>query len=116
LPFSGGIMPIDWDKHLLAPLHKQFAEQVNWRPKYGEPYDIMGVFDRAYTQQVGSLDGDSDINTTKPLLGVRDAVFKVPPKQGDKVFVYRANTEFIVSDVQPDSHGGTHLQLNKVKS
>ncbi|WP_338803580.1 hypothetical protein WDV76_02870 [Xenorhabdus griffiniae] len=108
-------MPIDWDKHLLAPLHKQFAERVNWRPQSGEPYDIMGVFDRAYTQQVESLDGDSSINTTKPLLGVRDAIFKSPPQQHDRVFVYSINAEFIVSDVQPDSHGGTHLLLNRVK-
>ncbi|WP_340611993.1 head-tail joining protein [Xenorhabdus bharatensis] len=107
-------MPIDWDKHLLAPLHKQFGEKVNWRPKQGKPYDIMGVFDRAYTQQVESLDGESSINTTKPLLGVRDTALKVPPKQGDRVFIYRLETEFVVNDVQPDSHGGTHLQLNRV--
>ncbi|WP_237387328.1 head-tail joining protein [Xenorhabdus sp. Sc-CR9] len=107
-------MPIDWDKHLLAPLHQQFAERVNWQPKDGQPYDIVGVFDRAYAQQMESLDGDSSINTTKPILGVRDAVFKSPPSQRDRVFVYSINTEFVVHDVQPDSHGGTHLLLNRV--
>ncbi|MBD2781950.1 head-tail joining protein [Xenorhabdus szentirmaii] len=109
-------MPIDWDKHLLTPLHKQFAERVNWQPKKGQPYDIEGIFDRAYAQQMESLDGDSSINTTKPLLGVRDAVFDVPPKQGDRVFIYSVNTLFNVSDVQPDSHGGTHLLLNRIKT
>jgi hypothetical protein len=108
-------MPIDWDKHLLGPLHNQFAERVNWRPQVGEPHDIMGVFDRAYTPQIEALGSDSPVNTTKPILGVRDAVFKVPPQQGDRVFVYSIEAEFIVSDVQPDSHGGTHLQLNRVK-
>ncbi|MDE1476233.1 hypothetical protein KKJ09_18510 [Xenorhabdus bovienii] len=108
-------MPIDWDKHLLAPLHEQFGERVNWRPLSGKPYDIMGVFDRAYAQQMETLDGDSSINTTKPILGVRDAVFNVSPQQSDRVFVYSVNTEFTVSDVQPDSHGGTHLLLNRVK-
>ncbi len=108
-------MPIDWDKHLLVPLHQQFAERVNWRPKNGQPYDIAGVFDRAYAQQMETLDGDSSINTTKPILGVRDAIFNVPPQQGDRVFVYSVNTEFTVNDVQPDSHGGTHLLLNRVK-
>lgn len=108
-------MSINWDKHLLEPLHNVFAERVNWRPQRGEPYDIEGVFDRAYAQQMASLDGESGISTTKPLLGIRDAVLKVPAKQGDRVFIYREGLEFTVSDVQPDSHGGTHLELNRIK-
>ncbi|HGJ5858103.1 hypothetical protein [Arsenophonus nasoniae] len=108
-------MPVDWDKHLLAPLHQVFAERVNWRPKRGESYDIEGIFDRAYVQQMETLDGESGINTMHPLLGVRDSIFKIPPKKGDQVFVYRVGTLFVVRDIQPDSHGGTHLLLNKVE-
>ncbi|WGL96295.1 hypothetical protein QE177_12050 [Arsenophonus sp. aPb] len=107
-------MPVNWDKHLLAPLHRIFAQKVNWRPQKGRSYDIEGIFDRAYVQQFASLDGESGINTTHPILGVRDAIFKAPPKKGDRVFVYADNTLFVVREVQPDSHGGIHLQLNKV--
>jgi len=54
------------------------------------------------------------------VLGVRDSEFRTRPKQGDRVFVgivggVPVNTLFAVSDVQPDSHGGTKLILNKVK-
>lgn len=109
-------MAIDWDKHLLSPLHHVFAEKANWRPKKGAHYDIDGIFDRAYAQHVESLDGESGINTTRPILGVRDAIFKKQPVRGDKVFIYSVNALFVVADVQPDSHGGTHLILNKVAS
>ncbi|PCQ37208.1 head-tail joining protein [Providencia rettgeri] len=107
-------MGVDWDKHLLNPLHNVFSEKVNWRPKTGEHYDIEGIFDRAYAQNYESLDGGSGINTTRPILGVRDAIFKAAPVKGDKVFIYSVSTLFVVGDVHPDSHGGTHLILNKV--
>lgn len=109
-------MPVNWDKQLLAPLEKVFAEPVNWQPRAGKPYDISGIFDRAYTQDVVPLDSDDPgINTTSPVLGVRDAVFHSPPQQGDRLFVYREQRLYAVADVQPDSHGGTKLILNRVK-
>ncbi|EFJ8793611.1 hypothetical protein AXA14_004893 [Escherichia coli] len=110
-------MAINWDRHLLKPLEKVFAEAVNWRPSDGsEPYDISGIFDRAYTQDVEPLDdGDPTINTTSPVLGVRDAIFRKPPVRGDRLFLYRESCVYVVSDVQPDSHGGTKLILNRVK-
>lgn len=112
-------MGVDWDKHLLNPLHTVFAEKVRWDPvksaKGTDPYDIDGIFDRAYFQNYESTDDESSINTTKPILGVRDVIFKVSPQKGDRVFIYSINTLFVVYDVQPDSHGGTHLLLNKVK-
>lgn len=79
-----------------------------------EPYTISGIFDRAYTQEVEPLDDGSTINTTKPVLGVRDSQFRAPPKQGDRVLVgivggVPVNTLFAVADVQPDSHGGRSL-------
>lgn len=106
-------MGIDWDANLLAPLFEQFGEPVNYRPKSGNAYDITGIFDRAYAQQVESLEG-ADINTTNPILGIRDSEFTVLPKKGDKVYIYRIDSLFIVSSVEPDSHGGSKLVLNKV--
>lgn len=110
-------MPVDWDRHLLKPLQGVFGEAANWRPRNGDSYDISGIFDRAYTQAVDPLDGDDPgINTTSPVLGVRDAAFRTPPVRGDRLFLYREQCLYVVSDVQPDSHGGTKLILNRVKS
>ncbi|MEC5321122.1 hypothetical protein VSX61_19640 [Brenneria populi subsp. brevivirga] len=108
-------MPVNWDTNLLEPLQKVFGERVNIRPAGGEAYDITGIFDRAYTQDVEPLEpGEPTVNTTRPVLGVRDASFIAPPKKGDRVYVYSVETLFVVSDVQPDSHGGTRLELNRV--
>lgn len=107
-------MPVDWDTHLLAPLHGIFGERVNYRPRSGDAYDIVGIFDRAYAQDVKTFEGDIAINTTQPVLGVRDTQFKSPPKQHDRLFV--RGRLYVVNDVQPDSHGGTRLELNEVKS
>lgn len=109
-------MAIDWDANLLAPLHDVFGEDVIYYHKSGESYEISGIFDRAYTQDVEPIEGDVKINTTKPLLGVRDIQFKKKPEQGDKVYIKSVDTMFIVKDVQPDSHGGSRLELNEVKS
>ena len=107
---------IDWDDNLLKPLHEAFGEPVNYRPQGGEAYDIEGIFDRAHTRDVETLEGDIAINTVKPVLGVRDASFKSPPKQGDRLYIPRVNILFVIKDVQPDSHGGTRLELNEVKA
>lgn len=105
---------IDWDSKLLAPNHSVFGEPVNYRPQGGDAYDIVGIFDRAHTRDVETLEGDIVINTTKPVLGVRDSQFKTPPRQYDQLFV--RGRLYVVSDVQPDSHGGTRLELNEVKA
>ncbi|MCW6550988.1 head-tail joining protein [Yersinia ruckeri] len=113
-------MGIHWDQHLLAPLQAVFGDPVEYRPAGGAAYTVSGIFDRAYTQDIEPLDDGSTINTTKPVLGVRDGEFRSLPKQGDRVFIAVAggvtiNTLFTVSDVQPDSHGGSKLILNQVK-
>lgn len=108
---------IDWDQHLLAPLQETFGEPVNYRPAGSAAYDITGIFDRAYTQDVEPLDdGDPTVNTTNPVLGVRDAAFRKPPLQGDRLYIPREAQLFVVKDVQPDSHGGSKLILNRVKT
>ncbi|QCR38949.1 hypothetical protein [Nissabacter sp. SGAir0207] len=108
---------IDWDQHLLAPLQETFGEAVNYRPAGGVAYDITGIFDRAYTQDVEPLEpDDAPINTTHPVLGVQDSAFLTSPKQGDRLYIPRVDQLFVVKDVQPDSHGGSKLILNRVKT
>ena len=113
-------MGVNWDRHLLRPLHGVFGDPVDFRPAGGAAYTISGIFDRAYSQDVEPLEDGSTINTTSPVLGVLDSEFLLPPKKGDRVFIglvggKQVNTLFAVSDVQPDSHGGSRLILNKVK-
>ena len=68
-------MGVDWDLHLLSPLHDVFGDQHEYRPRNGTSFLINGIFDRGYAQIMENLDGDSAINTTSPVLGVRDAEF-----------------------------------------
>lgn len=108
--------PVDWDKKLLAPLQRVFGEPVEYRPRNGTPFMVSGIFDRAYTADVEPIDDNGPaVNTTRPVLGIRDSAFVSPPEQGDMLYIPRVKTLFKVSDVQPDSHGGTRLELNKVK-
>jgi len=114
-------MAINWDAHLLSPLENVFGEPVNYRPGKGGAFDIHGIYDRAYTQEVEPLDADDPtINTTHPVLGVRDAEFhlqgKSLPVQGDRLYIHSESAVFVVADVQPDSHGGRKLVLNKTKN
>lgn len=70
-------MGVDWDLHLLSPLHGVFGDEHEYRPKDGTaPFTINGIFDRGYAQAAENLDGDSVINTSSPMLGVRDAEFR----------------------------------------
>lgn len=113
-------MGINWDQHLLSPLHGVFGDLVDFRPAGGAAYTVSGIFDRAYTQEVEPLDDGSTLNTTSPVLGVLDSQFSVPPKKGDRVFIgivggQTVNTLFAIADIHPDSHGGSKLILNRVK-
>lgn len=69
-------MGVDWDSHLLSPLHDVFGDEHEYRPRNGTPFTINGIFDRGYAQVAENLDGDSEINTSSPMLGVRDAEFR----------------------------------------
>ncbi|MBK5075093.1 hypothetical protein I2492_18845 [Budviciaceae bacterium CWB-B4] len=114
-------MGVNWVQHLLKPLHGVFGDPVDFRPAGGAAYTISGIFDRAYTQDVDPMEDGSTINTTSPVLGVLDSDFLLPPKKGDRVFIglvsgEQVNTLFTISDIQPDSHGGSKLILNRVKS
>jgi len=116
-------MGVNWDEHLLAPLHHVFGDEHEYRPKNGSPFPVNGVFDRGYVQASENLDGGAEINTTNPVLGVRDAEFSghSMPVQGDRVFIQivggvAVNQLFNIADVQPDSHGGMKLVLTIVKA
>ncbi|MBZ4256603.1 hypothetical protein LAN29_23820, partial [Mycobacterium tuberculosis] len=64
-------MGVDWDLHLLSPLHGVFGDEHEYRPRNGTPFTINGIFDRGYAQVAENLDGESEINTSSPMLGVR---------------------------------------------
>ena len=111
-------------ERLLSPLHDVFGDEHEYRPRNGTPFTINGIFDRGYAQVAENLDGDSEINTSSPMLGVRDAEFrklgKSQPAVSDRVFIktvggHIINQLFVVSNVEPDSHGGSRLVLNVVK-
>lgn len=106
---------INWDEKLLAPLQRVFGQPINYRPKNGIAFDTEGIFDRPYSKEFETLDGSSEINTTSPIIGVRLSQFLREPKQGDRLFIYSDKTLYVVSDVQPDSHGGVKLILNVCK-
>ena len=118
-------MGVDWDLHLLSPLHGAFGDEHEYRPRNGTPFTINGIFDRGYAQVAENLDGDSEINTSSPMLGVCDAEFrqlgKPQPAVSDRVYIKTVggqviNQLFVVSNVEPDSHGGSRLVLNVAKT
>ncbi|HBC1012508.1 TPA: hypothetical protein IGZ65_004161 [Escherichia coli] len=108
--------PVDWDRHLLAPLMGVFGEACEHRPRGGEPYRLTGIYDRAYAQQLYGDDGGTEVVSSFPVVGVRDAELKVTPVQGDLLFIVRTGELFTIRSVMPDSHGGTRLELNRVKT
>ncbi|HHE6158640.1 hypothetical protein P2H57_22835 [Citrobacter freundii] len=117
-------MGVDWDLHLLSPLHGIFGDEHEYRPKDGTSFLINGIFDRGYAVVTENFDGDSAINTTSPVLGVRDAEFtnlgRALPVVSDRVFIKTVggkpvNQLFVVTNVEPDSHGGSKLVLNVAK-
>ena len=43
---QGNDMGVDWDSHLLSPLHDVFGDEHEYRPRNGTPFTINGIFDR----------------------------------------------------------------------
>jgi hypothetical protein len=107
-------MPIDWDQAVLAPLEAVFGEGEIYTPVGGAPFDIQGVWDREY-HEVVLLDPTAPADSAYPVLGVRLALFAIPPAKNDRVFVKSVNLTFIVRDVKPDGHGWAKLLLNLAK-
>ena len=48
-------MGVDWDLHLLSPLHGVFGDEHEYRPRNGTPFTINGIFDRGYVQDRKSV-------------------------------------------------------------
>lgn len=112
---SGSTGPFDWDGLVLGPCQDVFGESVEWLSgKIGSWQPISGIFDDAYrpVDLIGGNDGLSPIHitTTRPILGVRETSFQVPPDQGDLIRV--RGKIYRIQEVRTDSHGGLHLELN----
>ena len=111
-------MGVDWDKHLLGPLHNVFAEKARWEPvksaKGAEFYDIDGILTGPISRTTKALTVKA-VSIPPVPSSVCAMLFLPCRRRKDRVFLYSVSTLFVVSDVQPDSHGGTHLILNKVK-
>jgi hypothetical protein len=115
---------IDWDGLVLAPMMDAgvFGEDVQptYMPAAGGAFPLDGIFDDAYHSVAELGDGFGDSQTTKPVLGVRQAQFPIDPStgqplvpiSGDKVFIASVSKTYIVNTVHPDSHGGFKLELN----
>jgi hypothetical protein len=112
-------MAIDWDALVLAPVMGIFGEGVpvdksTW-PLYtlttNESFRLAdAVFDREYSAVTVSDDGVAN-STRRPVLGVRLALFAVPPAQGNRVYIPSVGLTFIVREVQEDGHGEAQLML-----
>jgi hypothetical protein len=71
------------------------------------------VFDAAY-RDIHLVDTLVDANTTQPVLGVRLAIFLVPPISDDQVFIPSTGSMYLIKEVRPDSHGWAKLMLGKM--
>ena len=107
-------MPFNFDQLVLGPCVDTFGE-VNqgfpipiYTPERGGQFNIDGVFDEAYKENV-IRDGEI-VTVTMPVLGVRASGMLIEGKQGDEVIV-RGKT-YTVREVRPDSHGHLKLMLN----
>jgi hypothetical protein len=107
---------IDFDALVLGPVMGIFGEDLAhglpvYTPAGHAAFDLAdAVFDDAYSALM-LQDGAPETNTLEPVLGVRLALFPVPPAQNDEVYIPRVGITFIVRDVQPDGHGHAKLIL-----
>jgi len=109
-------MGMDWDITLLAQLQDIFGEPVNYRPAMGAAYDITGIFDRGNIERTQFIDEGPAISPHHPVLRARALAFRTQPNNGDRLFIYRLHTLFVINHVQPDIHGGSILILNEVST
>ncbi|WP_086650866.1 head-tail joining protein [Acetobacter cibinongensis] len=108
--------PVDFDKLVLAPCVSVFGEAMQWLSSaMGAPKPITGIFDEGY--KASSLDEASGLTPTYTTsadarVGIRLSDFLPDaPAQGD-IFIIR-NKQYRVREIQPDSHGGADILLNK---
>lgn len=108
--------PVDFDKLVLAPCVSVFGEAMQWQSAaMGMPKPVSGIFDEGC--KASSLDQAAGISPTHTTsadarVGVRLSEFlPCVPMQGD-LFIIRQK-QYRVREVQPDSHGGADILLNK---
>lgn len=109
-------MGMDWNIELLTQLQQVFGEPVNYRSAIGAAYDMTGIFCPDGIKGIQFIDEGPVINSHHPVLRARAAVFRTRPNVGDRIFIYRVRTLFVVNHVQPDIHGGSILVLNEVST
>ena len=108
---------IDFDALVLVPCMATFGEDL--KPLYtraagGAAFAVDGIFDDAFMALVLSADGEPEIATIEPVLGVRLAQFSgVAPVQSDKVVIPRLGITYMVTSVEPDGKGWVFLKLSR---
>ncbi|MES2034993.1 MAG: hypothetical protein V4466_12520 [Pseudomonadota bacterium] len=110
-------MAIDWDEKVLQPSMSAgvFGEDVQpvYRPAGGGSFPIDAVFDQPFKGLVISADGEPNIATSQPTIGVRLVQFPSAPLKGDKIDITIKGqlVTYMVADVQPDGKGFALLPL-----
>lgn len=107
--------PVDFDKLVLGPCDAVFGETVLFESALlGKKVTLSGIFDDGYRAifPLGDLPGQSHTHITgsDARVGVRLSTFPVPPAQGDLLTI--RGRVWRIREVQPDSHGGAHIELN----
>lgn len=108
-------MPLDLDALVIGPTVSVWGEKGQgkpvpvYRPASGGAFEMDGVFDAQYSS-IRFSDGAA-ISTVSPMLGVRASDFppSAGPLQGDRITI--RNGIYVVTDVNPDSHGWIKLIL-----
>jgi hypothetical protein len=107
-------VPIDWETAVGAPLMQIFGEPATYTPEIGVPVDVIGIFDKAYKDELAILDSSVGNTTETPVLGVTKGQFPARPRQGARVYVASVDTTYVVKEVRDDGHAIYKLMLNKV--
>jgi hypothetical protein len=108
---------IDFDSLLNVPVLAIFGEAADQRPTYtpaagGVPAPFDAAFDDAYMALVIQADGEPDIASVEPILGVRLAQFAAGhPEQGGVVTVPRVGKTYRIANAEPDGKGWALLRL-----
>jgi hypothetical protein len=112
-------MAIDFDAVVLGPVMGIFGGEITYYPASALGRTGLtlpdAVFDEAYL--VVTLDGDVEVSTVMPVLGVRTAHFSAmagEPARNGQVEI-PGHGAYVVRDVQPDGQGHALLMLNLIE-
>ncbi len=120
----------DWDATVLAANFEIFGELFTYAPARAgaSSFTINAIFDAGFTSV--EIDSGQSMSSVRPRLGVQISQFTVfgqtllgntpppadysAPLQGDYVRRELDQRLYRVKEVQPDSHGHVHLELNAI--